>query len=71
MIFLPATGQFTGISLEPINVVKCARAARDTFAEDYVQLEGDYFSLNKIDASWGVGHVRVSDYGQKYWPITY
>ena len=41
------------------------------FPGNHVQLEGDYFSMNKVDASWEVGHVGVSDYKHSYWPLIY
>ena len=39
--------------------------------DNHVQLEGDYFSMNKVDASWEVGHVGVSDFIHYYWPLAY
>ena len=69
--FSPKTNQFTSILFEPVDVAARACAAGNTFPGNHVQLEGDYFELNKVDASWEVGHVGVSDYGKKYWLITY
>ena len=49
--FSSATGHFTSILFEPIDVAAPAKAVGDMFPDNHVQLEGDYFSMNKIDAS--------------------
>ena len=69
--FSAVSGHFTSILLEPIDVVARSKAAGDMFPDNHVQLEGDYFSMNKVDASWEVGHVGVSDYKHSYWPVVY
>ena len=56
---------------EPIDVETRAKAVGDMFLDNHVQLEGDYFLTNKVDASWEVGHVGVSDLLHQYWPIDY
>ena len=55
MVFLRFYGHFTSILLEPIDVAARAKAVGDMLPDNHVQLEGDYFSTNKIDASWEVG----------------
>ena len=55
------SGHFTSILFEPIDVAARAKAAGNMFPENHVQLEGDYFSTNKVDASWKVGRVWVLD----------
>ena len=62
---------FTSILFEPIDVAAQAKAAGDKFPNNHVQIKGDYFSMNKVDVSWEIGHVGVSDYLHKYWPIAY
>ena len=69
--FSPISGHFNSILLEPIDVADRANAAGDMLPDNHVQLEGDYFSMNKVDASWEVGHVGVSDLRHQYWPLTY
>ena len=69
--FYPSSGHFTSILLEPTDVASWAKAARDMLPDNHVQLEDDYFSMNKVDASWEVGHVGVSDYIHFYWPLAY
>ena len=49
--FSSATGHFTSILFEPIDAAAWAKAVGDMFPGNHVQLEGDYFSMNKIDAS--------------------
>ena len=53
----------------PVAAVKRAACAADTFPGRKVQLEGDYFEVNKFNASWVVGHVGVSEYTHKYFPL--
>ena len=69
--FSAISGHFTSILLEPIDIGGRSKAAGDMFPDNHVQLEGDYFSMNKVDASWEVGHVGVSDYKHSYWPLVY
>ena len=56
---------------EPSDVAARGKAAGDIFPDNHVQLKGDYFSMNKVDASWEVGHVGVSDLLHQYWPVAY
>ena len=69
--FSAVSGHFTSILLEPIDVAAREKAAGDMLPDNHVQLEGNYFSMNKVDASWEVGHVGVSDLIHFYWPLTY
>ena len=57
--------------MEPIDVAARANAAGAMLPDNHVQLESDYFFMNKVDASWEVGHVGVSDLLHQYWPLTY
>ena len=65
------TGHFTSILFKPIDVEARAKAVGDMFPDNHVQLKGDYFSMNKVDASCEVGHVGVSDLLHQYWSIAY
>ena len=67
--FSAVSGQFSSILLEPIDISARAKAAGDMLPDNHVQIEGDYFSMNKVDASWEVGHVGVSDLIHFYWPL--
>ena len=60
--FSAASGHFTSILLEPIDVAAWAKAAGDMLPDNHVQLEGDYFSMNKVHrcilgsrSCWGIG----------------
>ena len=46
--FSSVSGHFTSILLEPIDVAARAKAAGDMLPSNHVQLEGDYFSMNKV-----------------------
>ena len=61
----------SSVILEPVDAAERATAACNTFPCHFVQLEGDYFYMNKIDAAWVIGHAGVSDYHHKYWPLVY
>ena len=69
--FDKSTGEFNNILFAPVDAHERAKAAADTFPGRKVQLETDYFSVNKVGASWEVGHVGVSDYAHKYWPLVF
>ena len=64
----PTTGQFTKVLFCLTDVGECAAAAGSTFPNRHVQLETDYFG---VGGPWQVGHVGVSDYNHRYWPLAF
>ena len=69
--FSLTTDHFTSILFEPADVTAWAKAVGNMSPNNHVQLERDYFSMNKVDKSWEVGHVGVSDLLHQYCPIVY
>ena len=57
--FDKSTGEFNNILFAPVDAHERAKVAGDTFPGMKVQLETDYFSVNRVGASWEVGHVGI------------
>ena len=49
--FSSTTGHFTRILFEPIDAEARTKAVSEMIFDNHVQLEGDCFSMNKVDAS--------------------
>ena len=65
------SGKFTKILFAPADAELRARGAGITFVKRHVQLETDYFKIHGDESDWQVGHVGVSDYEHKYWPLAF
>ena len=63
------TGTFTKILFTVTDIGKRCKAAAATYPDGKVQLETDYFGVD--GGPWQVGHIGVSDYKHKYWPLAF